>query len=89
LLPVFVIFVVGYKLWKKTKWVSLQDMDIWSGRRDIQEEEDRTVRRKRLGMLLFSETVAIVCVMVRLLSFVLGFLGLSVFFPAPVLAFVV
>lgn len=40
-------------------------MDIWSGRRDIQEEEDRTVRRKRLGMLLFSETVAIVCVMVR------------------------
>lgn len=46
LLPVFVIFVVGYKLWKKTKWVRLHDMDIWSGRRDIQEEEDRTVRRK-------------------------------------------
>ena len=45
LLPVFVIFVVGYKLWKKTKWVRLQDMDIWSGRRDI-PEEDRTVRRK-------------------------------------------
>ncbi|KAL8885854.1 MAG: hypothetical protein Q9215_006350 [Flavoplaca cf. flavocitrina] len=34
LLPVFVILVVGYKLWNKTKWVKLAEMDIWTGRRE-------------------------------------------------------
>ncbi|MCJ1283022.1 hypothetical protein MMC26_002349 [Xylographa opegraphella] len=33
LLPVFVLLVLGYKYWKRTKWVRLEDMDIWSGRR--------------------------------------------------------
>ncbi len=39
LLPVFVIFVVVYKFWKKTKWVKLEEMDIWSGRREYADEE--------------------------------------------------
>ncbi|KAL8879063.1 MAG: hypothetical protein Q9198_003254 [Flavoplaca austrocitrina] len=34
LLPVFVILLVGYKLWNKTKWVKLAEMDIWTGRRE-------------------------------------------------------
>lgn len=34
LLPVFVILLLGYKFWKKTKWVKLEEMDIWTGRRD-------------------------------------------------------
>lgn len=34
LLPVFVIFVVFWKFYKKTKLVKLEDMDIWSGRRE-------------------------------------------------------
>ncbi|GAB1200419.1 hypothetical protein APSETT444_009792 [Aspergillus pseudonomiae] len=33
LLPVFVILVVGYKIWHKTKIVKLEEMDIWTGRR--------------------------------------------------------
>ncbi|KAL8706513.1 MAG: hypothetical protein Q9201_000445 [Fulgogasparrea decipioides] len=34
LLPVFVILLVGYKVWKKTKWVKVAEMDIWTGRRE-------------------------------------------------------
>ncbi|KAL8965721.1 MAG: hypothetical protein Q9197_006364 [Variospora fuerteventurae] len=35
LLPVFVALVVGYKFWRKTKMVKLAEMDLWTGRRDI------------------------------------------------------
>ncbi|KAL9016465.1 MAG: hypothetical protein Q9185_006201 [Variospora sp. 1 TL-2023] len=35
LLPVFVALVVGYKFWRKTKIVKLAEMDLWTGRRDI------------------------------------------------------
>ncbi|KAL8678347.1 MAG: hypothetical protein Q9186_005304 [Xanthomendoza sp. 1 TL-2023] len=38
LLPVFVMLLVGYKLWKKTKWVKVEEMDVWTGRR----EDNRT-----------------------------------------------
>ena len=34
LLPVFVIMVVAWKFLKKTKWVKLEEMDIWTGRRE-------------------------------------------------------
>jgi amino acid transporter len=34
LLPVFALFVLGYKFWHKTKWVKLEEMDIWTGRRE-------------------------------------------------------
>ncbi|KAL8748887.1 MAG: hypothetical protein Q9184_007034 [Pyrenodesmia sp. 2 TL-2023] len=34
LLPVFVVLLVGYKLWKKTKVVKLEEMDLWTGRRE-------------------------------------------------------
>lgn len=33
LLPVSVIFFVVYKFWNKTKWVRLEDMDLYTGRR--------------------------------------------------------
>jgi amino acid transporter len=38
LLPVFVIFFLVWKFWHKTKLVKLEEMDIWSGRRDIDAE---------------------------------------------------
>ncbi|KAL9027297.1 MAG: hypothetical protein Q9196_004155 [Gyalolechia fulgens] len=42
LLPVFVILLVGYKVWKKTKWVKAAEMDIWTGRRtDLDDEKKR------------------------------------------------
>ncbi|KAL2815066.1 amino acid permease/ SLC12A domain-containing protein [Aspergillus cavernicola] len=34
LLPVFVLFVGGWKIWHKTKIVGLAEMDIWTGRRE-------------------------------------------------------
>ncbi|OAX79993.1 hypothetical protein ACJ72_05682 [Emergomyces africanus] len=39
LVPVFVLFVVAWKWYKKTTWVKLSEMDIWSGRRDYGEAE--------------------------------------------------
>ncbi|KAJ5943818.1 hypothetical protein N7516_003986 [Penicillium verrucosum] len=42
LLPVFVLFVIVYKFWNKTRVVRLEDMDIWTGRRehvDLEEPE--------------------------------------------------
>lgn len=33
LLPVFALFVGVYKFWNKTRWVKLEEMDIWTGRR--------------------------------------------------------
>lgn len=39
LLPVFVLFAVAYKIWNKTKIVKLEEMDIWTGRREVLEEE--------------------------------------------------
>ena len=47
LLPVFVLLVLGYKFWKKTKWVRLEDMDIWSGRR-AELEEDADIKGGRM-----------------------------------------
>ncbi|EEH43865.2 uncharacterized protein PADG_00154 [Paracoccidioides brasiliensis Pb18] len=47
LLPVFVGFVVFWKFYKKTKWVKVEEMDIWSGRRDYGEAE-LAIKRKAL-----------------------------------------
>ncbi|RJE21679.1 hypothetical protein PHISCL_05980 [Aspergillus sclerotialis] len=35
LLAVFVLFLVVWKLWHRTKFVKLEDMDIWTGRREL------------------------------------------------------
>lgn len=40
LLPVFVLFVLGYKIRNKTRLVKLEEMDIWSGRREMQDLDD-------------------------------------------------
>jgi amino acid transporter len=36
---VFALFIIVYKFWNKTSWVKLEDMDIWTGRREFVEEE--------------------------------------------------
>lgn len=40
LLPVFVLFIIGYKIRNKTRLVKLEEMDIWSGRREMQDLDD-------------------------------------------------
>lgn len=40
LLPVFALFVLGYKFWHRTKLVSLKEMDIWTGRRVLEAREE-------------------------------------------------
>ncbi|KAL2788542.1 amino acid permease/ SLC12A domain-containing protein [Aspergillus keveii] len=42
LLPVFVGFVVGWKVWHRTRFVKLSEMDVWSGRRERAVEEEDT-----------------------------------------------
>jgi amino acid permease len=51
---VFVIFFVGYKFWKKTKFVDLLDIDLQSGRRpEIPEEMKVKTDSKYPWMLKF------------------------------------
>ncbi|KAJ5508021.1 hypothetical protein N7527_010164 [Penicillium freii] len=46
LLPVFVLFVIVYKFWNKTRVVRLEDMDIWTGRREhIDSEEPESPKK--------------------------------------------
>lgn len=45
LLPVFAGFILVYKFWNKTKWVKLEDMDIWTGRREFVEETETIKER--------------------------------------------
>ncbi|KAL8978892.1 MAG: hypothetical protein Q9177_006282 [Variospora cf. flavescens] len=65
LLPVFVALVVGYKFWRKTKIVKLAEMDLWTGRRDIdrmdkqRDEETGPEVIKKKGMLKRARDVII------------------------------
>lgn len=47
LLPVFVLFVVVYKVWNKTRWVKLEEMDIWTGRREFAERETQPAKPRQ------------------------------------------
>lgn len=38
-MPVFVLFMLAYKFWKKTKFVKLEEMDIWTGRREYTQDQ--------------------------------------------------
>lgn len=51
LLPVFVGFVLFWKVWKKTRIVRLEEMDIWSGRREGVESRDAAVGDRRKTVL--------------------------------------
>ena len=51
LLPVFVILVLGWKVLKRTKWVKLEEMDIWSGRREETYAPDEEVLAKKSGLV--------------------------------------
>ncbi|PKY05709.1 hypothetical protein P168DRAFT_309945 [Aspergillus campestris IBT 28561] len=54
MLPVFALFVLGYKFWHRTKLVNLKEMDIWTGRRVMEAREEdagggqSTTLKKRL-----------------------------------------
>ncbi|KAL4864354.1 hypothetical protein BDV12DRAFT_189007 [Aspergillus spectabilis] len=50
LLPVFVLFVGGWKVWHKTKFISLEEMDIWSGRRERAGNEGGDGKGKGKGV---------------------------------------
>ncbi|KAL3463603.1 amino acid permease/ SLC12A domain-containing protein [Aspergillus heterothallicus] len=43
LLPVFVGFVVGWKVWHRTRFVRLEEMDVWTGRRERERESESEV----------------------------------------------
>lgn len=50
LLPVFALFVLGYKFWHKTRWVKLEEMDIWTGRRespDVDVTDEPPVKKQK------------------------------------------
>ena len=50
LLPVFVLLVGGWKVLKRTRLVKLEDMDIWTGRRNelTSEDAEGVVKKKNL-----------------------------------------
>ena len=47
LIPVFVILYVLYKYWNKTKWIKLEEMDIWTGRREIVFDDEEAAQRPK------------------------------------------
>lgn len=52
LLPVFVMLLVGYKLWNGTRWVKLDEMDIWTGRRvEGLEPRDEEAKPKKSSVV--------------------------------------
>ena len=57
LLPVFVILLVGYKFWKKTKWVKLEEMDIWTGRREVSAADEEAATKKKSLLYKIRDTV--------------------------------
>lgn len=38
-IPIFLALFLGYKLWYRTKFVKLQDVDLWSGKEEIDRQE--------------------------------------------------
>ena len=43
----FVLFFLVYKFWNKTKLVKLDEMDIWTGRRELLDQEMEEITRKK------------------------------------------
>ncbi|KAI5820967.1 amino acid permease [Pyronema omphalodes] len=50
LLPVFVVLGLAYKWWNKTKLVELMEIDLFSGRREIPEEEAVVESTEKQGL---------------------------------------
>jgi amino acid transporter len=49
-LPTFVVFYAIWKIWKREHTVPLATMDLFSGKREIDEEEERfLLEKKALG----------------------------------------
>lgn len=51
LLPVSVILYVGYKIAFKTKWKSLEEIDLMSGRREYKDSPEAESRKGVLGKI--------------------------------------
>ena len=50
LLPVFLLLLLGFKLWKKTKWVKAEEMDVWTGRRESAPDRDDESKTRRTSV---------------------------------------
>lgn len=48
LLPVFVVLVLAWKFAKQTKIVKLEEMDIWSGRREYGDDITEDISKKNI-----------------------------------------
>lgn len=59
LLPVFVLLILGWKVLKRTKWVKLEEMDIWTGRRDDLVVEASESTAKKSGLVRRAKNVII------------------------------
>ncbi|KAI0316684.1 dicarbixylic amino acid permease [Amylostereum chailletii] len=46
-LPTFIVFWWGYKLWYRTKLIPVNEVDLLSGKREIDEEEERFVENEK------------------------------------------
>lgn len=47
-IPVFLIIWMGYKIYHKTKVIPPESVDLITGKREIDEEEDRYVAEQEL-----------------------------------------
>lgn len=47
-IPAFLLFWVGYKLWYRTKTIPADQVDLITGKREIDEEEDRYIAEQEL-----------------------------------------
>lgn len=41
------VLLVGYKFLYKTKWIKLEEMDIYSGRREVVLDDEEAATRKK------------------------------------------
>lgn len=48
-LPAFVLFWGGYKLWFRTSVIPSEKVDLVTGKRDIDEEEERFLEMQELS----------------------------------------
>lgn len=47
-IPIFVVLWVGYKLYYRTTTIPASEADLFTGKREIDEEEERFLERERL-----------------------------------------
>ena len=48
--PLFIVLFFGYKFVKKSRWIPLEECDFYTGKKEIDDEEERFVRLKEEKM---------------------------------------